>query len=170
MGFGKPCIWISSPKKDSSECAEVPGRWELENSKNRHRTRSLLNQKLDNRRRTRFAEEMDGTQYFLKIRIWLQAVHFFKMRLVEPNIPKYMPFTISKQVDRFLVSNSTFPPRFLPLPVSTTTQPAAQTVPSFSTLASSYLPFAGLTVNYNLLPTPSWKTSVTSFKSDNQPF
>ena len=70
-----------------------------------------------------------------------------KRHLVEPNFPKYMPF---KQVDAFLVLEFDIPTQvsLSPLPTSTTTQPTAQVVPSFSLQASSsYLPFAGLAFN-----------------------
>ena len=83
-----------------------------------------------------------------------QMIFSHKRHLVEPNFPKYMPF---KQVDAFLVLEFDIPTQvsLSPLPTSTTTQPTAQVVPSFSLQAlSSYLPFAGLAFNPSPTPQP----------------
>lgn len=85
-----------------------------------------------------------------------------KKRLIEPNLPKYMPF---KQLDHFLVLEFDIPTQFSlsPLPTSTTTQPTAQPIPSFSLQASSScLPFAGLTFKQSLLPSPQPYADVVS--------
>jgi hypothetical protein len=85
-----------------------------------------------------------------------------KKRLIEPNFPKYMPF---KRVDHFLVLEFEIPTQvsLSQLPASTMTQPIAQSVPCLSLQASSpCLPFAGLTFNQSLLPTPQSHASVVS--------
>ena len=80
-----------------------------------------------------------------------QMIYSNKCRLVEPRLPKYIPFT---WVDGFIVlrfkilAQLSLPPQ----PASTMTQFTAQTVLSLQ--ASSYHPFAGLSFNQSLLSTP----------------
>jgi hypothetical protein len=83
-------------------------------------------------------------------------------RLVKPDLPKYMPFT---RLDSFIVLKFNIPAQVslqvspqsaFKLPTGTT-QSANNTVPSYSLQASSYssCPFAGLSINQCLLPSPS---------------
>jgi hypothetical protein len=80
-----------------------------------------------------------------------RMIYSHKRRLVEPNLPKYIPFT---HVDGLIVLKFDIPAQVSipPQSVSTTLHSAAQTVLSLQ--ASTFLPFAGLAFNQNSLPAP----------------
>ena len=73
-----------------------------------------------------------------------QMIYSHNRRLVEPNLPKYIPFTWE---DGLIVLKFDIPARVSlpPQPASATTQSAAQTVLSLQ--PSSYRLFAGLSFN-----------------------
>jgi hypothetical protein len=84
-----------------------------------------------------------------------------KRRLVEPKLPKYIPFT---QVDGLIVLKFDIPAQpqvpILPQPASITSHSTAQTV--YSLQASTFLPFAGLVFKQNSLPAPHQVSSPRS--------
>jgi hypothetical protein len=83
-----------------------------------------------------------------------RMIYSHKRRLVEPTLPKYIPFT---WVDGLLILTFDIPVQpevFLPpQPVPTITHPTSQT--TLSLPASLYRPFAGLSFDQNLLSSPN---------------
>jgi hypothetical protein len=78
-----------------------------------------------------------------------RMIYSHKRRLVEPTLPKYIPFT---RVDGLIILKFNIPV-LSPQPASPTTQSTTDT--ALSLPASLYYPFAGLSFNQNLLSSPT---------------
>lgn len=83
-----------------------------------------------------------------------RMIYSHKRRLVEPGLPKYIPFT---RLGSFIVLKFDIPvlsPQpALPTTQSTVSESTTQPVLSLQASSSPYCPFAGLTFNQNLIPT-----------------
>jgi hypothetical protein len=89
-----------------------------------------------------------------------------KSRLLEPNSPKYMPFT---RLDGFIVLRFDIPAQISlsPQPASTTVTTQSPIAPTCLSLqASTFHPFAGLSFHRNLLPTSQQVSGPCSFASE----
>jgi hypothetical protein len=79
-----------------------------------------------------------------------RMIYSHKCRLVEPKLPKYIPFT---QVDGLIVLNFDIIPADSAQPASTTSESHSPAQPIVSLQASTFLPFAGLAFEQHSLPT-----------------